>query len=310
MESRDLSGEFTIYDWILSKEIREDWRRRPPLPLREQAQIILFAYRSVEEKLQALERLFERAKEGDEKEELGQAIHYYKAAACHMKRSPKEVWTIQTFCYDSNMGSIGEEREIEELHLEYSYEGAKKWIRDLGRGNADECYSLRKWALEKEKPKRVLGCSLRFVGDKLCTTQVYLDDPKMPDPLFDRRLPLGLPFSTGHLVKLEGPVFSEPLFGVWCGEYGPDGCWYNYMGYMERGKDGEMPAYTVRNMGYHTVDCSLEFSVLDWLHSACEEELSEEQKALGEIAGEIGGIRELRGDQAAAERFREIFLTG
>ena len=60
MKSNSLSTEWNIYDWILSEEIREDWRRKPPLSLTEQAQIIRFAYRSVEEKLQAFEELFER----------------------------------------------------------------------------------------------------------------------------------------------------------------------------------------------------------------------------------------------------------
>ena len=60
MKSNSLSTEWNIYDWILSEEIREDWRRKPPLSLTEQAQIIRFAYRSVEEKLQAFKELFER----------------------------------------------------------------------------------------------------------------------------------------------------------------------------------------------------------------------------------------------------------
>jgi hypothetical protein len=31
MKSNGLSAEWNIYEWILSKEIREDWRRKPPL---------------------------------------------------------------------------------------------------------------------------------------------------------------------------------------------------------------------------------------------------------------------------------------
>lgn len=316
MESNHVSAEWNIYDWILSEEIREDWRRHPPLPLSEEARIISFAYRSIEEKLQALAILSRRAKDTEEKEELEQAVNYYKAAVSHMKSEneapkkphPGEIWTIETFCYDSNMGSIGDVHELEEFHLEYSYEMAKKWIWGLRRESAGEVYSLNKWILEKEKPKRVLECSLRYVGDELCTTHVYLDEYKTPFLLHDRRLPLGLPFSTGQLVKLEGPVFLEPLFGVWCGEYGFDGCWYNYMGYMEGREDGKTPVFTVRNMGYHGAELHEEFGILDWLHSASGEELPEEQKALGEIAGEISDIRKERGDEAAAGRFREIFI--
>ena len=85
MKSNSLSAEWNIYDWILSEEIREDWRRRPPLPLSEEARIISFAYRSIEEKLQALAILSWRAKDTEEKEELEQAVNYYKAAVSHMK---------------------------------------------------------------------------------------------------------------------------------------------------------------------------------------------------------------------------------
>lgn len=316
MKSSGLSAELNIYDWILSEEIREDWKRKPPLSLTEQAQIIHFAYRSVEEKLQAFEELFERKEDMEEKEELGQLIDYYKSAICHMRSDnkasekpyPKEIWTIEIYCYYCNLGSMGDKHKLEELHLEYSYEAAKKWIQDLDRGNADEIYSVCKWILEKKKPKCVLDCSLRLVGDRLCTTQVYLDEYKMPFLLFDRKLPHGLPFAIGQLVKLKGPVFLEPLFGVWCGEYGFDGRWYNYMGYMEREDGSEIPVFTARNMGCHDIEFHENFSVLDWLHSASEEELPEEQKALGAIAGEISSIREQRGEEEAAGRFKEIFM--
>ena len=39
-----------------------------------------------------------------------------------------------------------------------------------------------------------------------------------------------------------------------------------------------------------------------------KEELPEEQKALGAIAGEISSIRVQRGEEEAAGRFREIFM--
>ena len=41
-------------------------------------------------------------------------------------------------------------------------------------------------------------------------------------------------FVIGQLENLRDLFFLEPLFGVWCKEFGFDGSWYNYMGYMER----------------------------------------------------------------------------
>lgn len=60
--------ELDIYSWILSPEIREAWKKEPPLPLLEQAAIIDSAYRPVEEKLRVIAGLYVRAKTGEEKE--------------------------------------------------------------------------------------------------------------------------------------------------------------------------------------------------------------------------------------------------
>ena len=69
-ENQGLRAEFNIYDWILSKEIREYWKKKPPLPPGEQAQIIFTAYRPIEDKLQALMEILEKAGECEEREEL------------------------------------------------------------------------------------------------------------------------------------------------------------------------------------------------------------------------------------------------
>lgn len=305
-----------IYSWILSPEIREAWKKEPPLPLLEQAVIIDSAYRPVEEKLRVIAGLYVRAKTGEEKKELHQAVIFYETAIRLMKgqdresvpgaQRPEEIW--MAICCDYDMA---EEmyplrmKYYEEPGLFYSYEAASEWAaRYVTCGW--ECCLIQKWDLKKEKPQDGIVCSARLVNGVFCTTYVYMDVPRSHWRLDIRHLPYSLPFSTGDLVKLDGPVFSRAIFGVWDGELGADGVWYNWMGYIEQKEFGEEPFLTVQNMGYHRLQ-ACELSVLDWLRPASEEELPDSQKILGKIAKTISQVRKTRGEEAAARRFWEMF---
>ncbi|NBH16409.1 hypothetical protein D3Z55_02710 [Clostridiaceae bacterium] len=81
---------------------------------------------------------------------------------------------------------------------------------------------LQKWLFGKEGPKELMECHLRRVGEQLCVTSAWPDEELSGvEVLFQidyGRLPCRLPFLTGDLVKLDGPVFDEPVYGVWCDE--------------------------------------------------------------------------------------------
>ncbi len=304
-----------IYSWILSPKIREAWRKEPPLSLTEQAAIIYLAYRPVEEKLRAITGLYARARTNEEKEELGKARCFYETAIQQMKgkdkeaapgaQTPEEIW--MAVCCDYDMAEESHPHHMnhyEDPRLFYSYEAAWEWASRYVECGW-ECCLIWKWALQKEKPEDVLECSVRLVNGAFCTTHVYMEGP-LNDFERERRLPYPLPFSTGDLVKLEGPVFSRPVFGVWDKELGADGIWYNWMGYIEQEEAGEEPFFTVQNMGYHRLN-ACELSVLDWLCPAAKEELPDSQKILGKIAETISRVRKTRGEEAAARRFWEMF---
>ena len=91
----------------------------------------------------------------------------------------------------------------------------------------------------KEGPKELMKCVLRREGEQLCVTNVCLDKKlsgvEVPCQIDYGRLPCRLPFLTGDLVKLEGPVFSETVYGVWCDD--PWDHQYNWMGRFKT--DGE-----------------------------------------------------------------------
>lgn len=65
---------FDIYPWILSGEIREHIRRTYHLSFFEKEGIICRAYRSLEDKLSALQVLSAEAENEREQEKIGQMI--------------------------------------------------------------------------------------------------------------------------------------------------------------------------------------------------------------------------------------------
>ncbi|MCI9135701.1 MAG: hypothetical protein HFI31_16185 [Lachnospiraceae bacterium] len=313
---KERNENLDIYSWILSPEIRKAWRKEPPLPLLEQAAIVHPAYRPVEEKLEAIASLYARAVTKEEKEKLGQAKSFYETAIRYMRggdreevpgeKEPKEVWLVMCSNYDMAQESHPLRMHYyEEPHLVYSYEAAREWASQYVECGWESCL-MQKWILQKEKPKDVFTCSARLVKGAFCTTHVYMEELRYDFRLDLWHLPYPLPFSTGDLVKLEGPVFSKTIFGVWDGELGLDEIWYNWMGYIEEKEFGEEPFLTVQNMGYHRLQAD-ELSVLDWLRPASQEELPKEQRILGKIAKTISRVRKTQGEEAAARRFWEVF---
>ena len=76
--------------------------------------------------------------------------------------------------------------------------------------------------------------------------------------------------------------------------------WYAENGY------GDSP-YISERMSDYRIQELWEFSILDWLHSAAEEELPDGQKELGEIGRELRAMRK-KSSREAEERFLNIFI--
>ena len=72
------------------------------------------------------------------------------------------------------------------------------------------------------RAQRAYGMSFKTGGEQLCVTSAWPDEElsgvEVPFQIDYGRLPCRLPFLTGDLVKLDGPVFDEPVYGVWCDE--------------------------------------------------------------------------------------------
>lgn len=311
---------FDIYSWILSSEIRDWMRKKPPMPVLTQANIVFCAYRSVEDKLQAMTWLLSRAEE-EEKEDLEQAAAYLRFVGRQITSGKnsgpgrwdrKEIWMARCRYHDYGC----KDRDFTDTYLFYSYEEAKKWAEEYLDDPFFFC-DLQKWLLGKEGPKELMECHLRRVGGELCVTNAWLDEKlsgvEVPCQIDYGRLPCRLPFLTGDLVKLDGPVFDEPVYGVWCDE--PRYHEYNWIGrfksHEERAmrykeEDEDYP-YTADSMERCRLDGAFELSIIDWLHPASEEELPKEQKKLAKIGRELRTMRK-KSSREAEERFLNIFI--
>ncbi|MEY8336975.1 hypothetical protein AALB16_02955 [Lachnospiraceae bacterium 62-35] len=321
----NICEKFDIYSWILSQEIREELKKKPALSIMDQAEIVYNAYRSVGDKLGAFTCLLNRAETKQEREYMERIAVYYQFALRQMEadrrrelsgdQGIKEIWTGICSYYD--LDSIWKDDYFTDFYLFYSYEEAEEWAAEYVKEPWTVC-RLKKWILGKEKPEDVLECSLRLVGDQLCVTHIYMEEKKwglksIDEITYSNRLPYPLPFSTGDLVKLDGPIFSEPIFGVWWEEMLD--CQYNWMGRLKTEKEKteslekeniSPSPYTMDSMSYYKMNHASELCVMDWLCSASEEELPKEQKVLAEIGKEL---RELRKESSrkAEKRFFEIF---
>ncbi len=318
--------QFDICTWIRSDLIREGLRKKSLLAVMKQAEIVHNGYGSVEDKLRALVCLRHRAKTKQEKKYMRRIVTYYQAALRQIGMEGKsrssgeqetgEIWMGR--CGEYQFGVGGHYDYFTDIDLFYSFQEARQWA---GQHLSDpwQVCRLEKWILRKENPACIMECFLRRVEDKLCVTHVYMDEEELglkSIEEFDHlsRHPCKLPFSTGDLVKLDGPAFKTPVFGVFC-----DDLWdvqYYWMGRLltEKEKKGlkkhEGRLYngsscTTEDLSYLHVDGFYQLCVMDWLRLASEEELSGEQKILAEMGRELRGLR--GEDRVAVERFFEIF---
>lgn len=165
---------FDIYSWILSSEIREWMRKRPPMPILTQANIVFCAYCSVEDKLQAMTWLLSRAEE-EEKEDLEQAAAYLRFIVRQITSGKnggpgrwdrKEIWMARCQYHDYGCKDC----DFTDTYLFYSYEEAQKWAEEYLDDPSAFC-DLQKWLLGKEGPKELMECHLRRVGGRALRDQ-------------------------------------------------------------------------------------------------------------------------------------------
>lgn len=312
-----------IYSWILSPEIREYLRGNYRPDIMERQALIRGAYRSVEEKLSALQELCGEAETADERAFLDKAVKVCQLAIQEIRQCRQgEFYFYRTglqFGGDSSLcafpfSCIGDNHS----GIFRSYE---QMILVLG-GNAPfycpvSCgYTVEKWQCKSEWGP-VLRFDLKPIDGTYRTTDFYLYSPLMEqtglacgerENICDSggRNSYPLPFSVGDLVYLDAPLFEQPVYGVVCRwtSIHPDysGEKYTLLGYIENGRFRTMDL-SGRDIAFNGSG----YRVIDWIHSASPEGLPAEQKILGEIGAYLRYLS--RQNRASAkDQFIHIFV--
>lgn len=307
-----------IDSWILSPEIREYLRKNYRPSLMERQALIRGAYRSIEEKLSALQELCGETETVDEQVFLEKAVKVYQFAIQEIRQCRRrEFYFYQTavqFGGDSGLFAYPF------TYLGDMETGICRSYEQLG-GGVENCvissgYTVQKWR-RKGEWRPVLSFDLRPVDGIYRTTRFYLYDPLMKQTNItreewekscdlERQHPYPFPFSTGDLVYLDAPLFEQPVYGVLCRwtSIHPDynGEKYTLLGYIENGR-------------FHPMDLSCYdiafggsgYRVIDWIHSASAEELPAGQEILGEIGAYLRRLN-CQDWAAAKDQFIHIFV--
>ncbi len=299
-----------VYDWILSSEIRDHMRANYPLSIKEKIHIICGGFRSIEEKEATLQTLLDES--GEERGQVEAMIRFYGLAMKELRKTGPEHLFVLPFTWASPRKSnslftcdavfystYAELLEQAEDICTGPHLGASKWERING-----------KW-------EKVITFDVQRVDGVECTTRLWPSDEKereweigkdtmeleiCGDEFGRKRIRYPIPFMTGDLVKLDAPMFDEPLFGVMDNVVDLNGTRYMWLGYV----DGD--CLNTLALSYNLLDYDGGYRVIDWLHSAKPEELPEGEEILKEIGEYLS--RQSRQDGAASDtgsEFLDIF---
>lgn len=309
-----------LYDWILSAEIRDCLRAGRRLSFDEKAGIIHTAYRSLEEKREALRELLGEAESPEDREALMQVCGLYDRASAHLRgETPGQVFVCigsrscepgETIWHGPVWGvfhTYGELMEYLENRMGYRIDShTAPCLPDAAYGPEDisETARIEKWAYAGGRMECVISFGLFCIQGRCCFRDFLADLPGRKEVSgrawellhFDEgRNPLPLPFRPGDLACLDPPCWEEPLYGV-LEIFDALGRYVN-MHYM---KGSGLRSISLT---YWNIDLTPGLPVIHWLHHAKPPQLPDGQEPLAELSS---GLHRLAGrDIEAAER---VFL--
>ena len=303
------------YAWIRSEEIREYLRGNYKLSFKERMQLVRTAHRPMEERLQALRMLQKEAVTPREKGFAAQVIRLYEFMLREIRESrPGQFYIRKLPCPAAGRCGMAPGRIL----IYASYE---EMLADLPDGDVWEYgKEVEKWEVGENGVRELISFDLYPMDQNACIANTYLDDDRYEEAGvsrtvieqenrfydvstdYDYRYPYPLPFSTGDLVRLDAPIYEEPLYGVMYSEdYGGQ---YVHMGIICE-KEGTW-IFDMLDLSELVIDLCSGCRVMDWLYRAKPEELPEDRKILGELAAYFTDLRR-QGPEAIEEPFFRIF---
>lgn len=218
---------FDGYAWIRSEEIREYLRENYKLSFKERMQLVRSAHRPMEERLQALRMLQKEAVTPREKGFAAQVIRLYEFMMQEIRESrPGQFYIRKLPCPAAGRRGM----EPGRIFVYASYE---EMLADIPDGDVWECgEEVEKWEIGENGVRELISFDLYPMDQNACIANTYLDDDRYEDIGVSRtvieqenrfydvstgyryRYPYPLPFFTGDLVRLDAPIYEEPLYGV------------------------------------------------------------------------------------------------
>ena len=299
-----------VYDWILSPEIREHMRANYPLSVEEKMHIICGGFRSIEEKETALRTLLDES--GEKREQIETMIRLYGLAMKELRKTgPEHLFVLPTVAHrwSQKWNSL----ITSDVRLCSSYAELLKYTENRP---VEPHISASKWEQVNGTWENVIDFDIQRVKGVYCTTRFWPSEKKEKEWGFDfemtelqlelgndvlgcHRLPYPIPFMTGDLVKLDGPMLNKPLFGVMDNALDLNGTRYMWFGFVEGNHFG------VLDLSYSLLHLIGEYRVIDCLYPAKPEELPEGEEILQEISEYLS--RQPQRDSDADNEFLDIF---
>lgn len=282
-----MENKLDIYNYILSPEIQQYYRKNVKLSLMEQEQIVLHSYCSVWQKTKLLRLLMEEM-EGSEKERINEMLLLHESILREIEDPKERVLFVaernasltrygrtdmhSIFKYVSvgleyyeSLGGIMMElaKEKEDADKEDGDTGFDLMIVDMIEfpkegGHKEEVYFKIIWNQGEPQINRV------YVDDKWIRERGFSEDVRdRYNEKFTRNI---LPFESGSRLKIQTPFMKKPFYGILWSELDGNGCWYHFL-YEE--DDKEQKGQFI-DLSYSELTFGLGYAVLDWVYRGKE----------------------------------------
>lgn len=281
-----MENKFDIYDYILSPEIQQYYRKNVKLSLMEQEQIILHSYCSVQRKTELLSFLM-KAAEDDEKERIGEMVLLHESILKAIENPKEKVLfvaerkasltrygkTDMKFIFEYTSDGLEYFDSLDEImeKLEKEKECADKESGDVGydlmivdmielpeKGHKEEIYFKIIWNQGKPQINRI------YMDDRWIMEKGFSED--VCDRYNERFTRHILPFESGSRLKIQTPFMKEPFYGILQSELDGNGCWYHFL----YGEDDKQQEGQFIDLSYSELTFELGYAVLDWIYRGKE----------------------------------------
>lgn len=280
---------FDIYECIRNEEIREFFRKQDNLSCRQQIQLVIHSYASMQKKCAQLEELSIQV-EGKDKiqiDEMVKLIENCLEQIYHPPESEKVLYVVEnmktTAIEKRNVCDCLISSETTEItfHDEIGKMAEYMEIYSPKQGEVNrELYVYEVIMLPQGGHRIDVEFTMTWIEGRLQIFQIYPDkewltqkktsENTMIDFLRKGMNYKRLPFIEGDRLKIKTPLMSKYMHGtVTLAEYDGCGCWYYFLTPDEdiekdNNLDGE-PLINAIDLSHHVLDSYGNYATFDWV---------------------------------------------